>query len=277
MSGTEAQSFGVIAGNGPLPGIVLKNLKAEGFSVYVAAHVGETPENTLLLADDVCWVKPGALGTLLAFFRAHSVQQALFAGGLKKAALLRTFEPDKEAIEFIETLPNLHDDTILRSLAAWLENQGVNILDTRIGIGGLLGPEGVLTKLSPSPKHQKDIALGFQAARALGGLDVGQAVVTEDLIVLALEAIEGTDAMIQRAGAFSKGDGVLVKAKKPSQDSRFDLPSVGPATIANMAKAGLKVLAFEAGWTVLFEQERLVSEADALGMVVVGVGANDGI
>ena len=276
MYGIESEVLGVIAGNGPLPGIVLKNLKAKGLKLFVAAHVGETSEEGLALADTTCWVKPGQLGTLLEFFKTHGVGQALFAGGMKKAALVRTFEPDKDALMFIETLPNLHDDTILRALAVWLEQKGVHVLDTRLGMGGLLGPEGVLTKLGPSLKHQKDIALGFQAARALGGLDIGQAVVVEDQLVLALEAIEGTDAMIHRAGAFSKGDGVLVKAKKPAQDPRFDLPSIGPGTIASMAKAGLKVLAFEAAWTVLFEQEMLVAEADALGMVVVGVGPNGG-
>ena len=274
MCGIEAETLGVIAGNGPLPGIVLKNLKAEGLRLFVVAHVGETSEEDLALADTACWVKPGQLGTLLEFFKAHGVHRALFAGGMNKAALVRTFEPDKDALKFIETLPNLHDDTILRALAVWLEQKGVHVLDTRIGMGSLLAPEGVLTKSGPSLKHRKDIALGFQAARALGGLDIGQAVVVEDQLVLALEAIEGTDAMIHRAGAFSKGDGVLVKAKKPAQDPRFDLPSIGPRTIASMAKAGLKVLAFEAGWTVLFEQERLIAEADALGMVVVGVGPN---
>jgi DUF1009 family protein len=115
--GIESEVLGVIAGNGPLPVIVLKNLKAKGLKLFVAAHVGETSEEGLALADTTCWVKPGQLGTLLELFKTHGVGQALFAGGMKKAALVRTFEPDKDALKFIETLPNLHDDTILRALA----------------------------------------------------------------------------------------------------------------------------------------------------------------
>lgn len=270
VSGIEPKTLGVIAGNGPLPGIVLKNLKPKGSRVFMAAHLGETSKDELALADGVLWIRPGQILRMLEFFKGHGVSSVLFAGGLQKTSLIKSFEPDEEAAMLLSGLPNLHDDTILRALAAWLEENGMTVLDTRLGIGDIVGPKGVLSALAPNPSHEKDIELGFRAARALGGLDVGQAVVVEGQIVLALEAIEGTDAMIERAGLFSKGNGVLVKAKKPTQDPRFDLPSLGPETIRRMHRAGLRVLAYEADWTILFEREKLISQANAWEMVVVG-------
>jgi DUF1009 family protein len=270
VSGIEPKTLGVIAGNGPLPGIVLKNLKPKGLRVFMAAHKGETSQDDLALADEVLWIRPGQILRMLEFFKGHGVSSVLFAGGLKKTSLVKSFDPDEEALMLLNWLPNLHDDTILRALASWLEENGMNVLDTRIGIGDILGPKGVLSALDPSPSHEKDIVLGFKVARALGELDVGQAVVVEGQIVLALEAIEGTDAMIERVGPFCKGNGVLVKAKKPTQDLRFDLPSVGPETIRRMHKSGLRVLAYEADWTILFERENLISQADAWEMVVMG-------
>lgn len=270
VSGIELETLGVIAGNGPLPRIVLRTLKPKGLRIFMVAHEGETRPEDLALADEVLWVPPGQILRVLRFFKEHRVFHVLFAGGLNKASLVKSFDPDEEALRLLQGLPNLHDDTILRALAAWLEQKGVSVLDTRWGVGDIVGPEGVLSALGPNPCHEKDIALGFRVARALGELDIGQAVVVEGQIVLALEAIEGTDAMIERSGFFCRGNGVLIKAKKPNQDPRFDLPSIGPETIRRMHQAGLRVLAYEAGWTLLFEREKLVSQANDWGMVVVG-------
>jgi len=167
--GIETEVLGVIAGNGPLPGIVLKNLKAKGLRLFVAAHVGETPQEAVALADAACWVKPGQLGMLLDFFKTHDVHHALFAGGMKKAALVRTFEPDKDALKLIETLPNLHDDTILRALAVWLEQKGVHVLDTRLGMGAFWVQKGSLQNRGRALSTKRTLRLGFKRQGRLVG------------------------------------------------------------------------------------------------------------
>jgi len=163
------------------------------------------------------------------------------------------------------------DDSILRAVADALEDEGIKILESTCYLQELLFPKGVLTKKKPSSQQLEDINFGWRMAREVGRLDIGQCVVVRDRAVLAVEAIEGTDAAIQRGGSLGKENAVVVKVKKPNQDFRFDLPAIGTKTIDSMIKVRAAVLAVEAGQALLFDAQAVVNQANQAGIVVVGV------
>ena len=275
MQEIKSGKIGIIAGNGPLPKMIVNHLKNNGCEVFVVAHVGETKEEDISNSNEVKWVNPGKLKDMIQALQEFGVYNVIFAGGLRKARLFKDIEPDKMAVEFISSLPDLHDDTILRALAIKLEKEGFGVLDTTFGLGELLGSRGIKTYSKPTQKHLDDVKFGFYIAKSIGALDIGQTVVVEDHATLAIEAIEGTDEAILRAGNFSKGEGVVVKVKKPNQDVRFDLPSIGPSTLKSMKRANLKVIAYEAYSTIVFEGDKFIRTADELDLVVCGVTKED--
>lgn len=266
-----ADTLGIIAGNGRLPLYVARAARARGLRVTVVAHRGETsPEIADAAGSAVTWVPVGALAKIARAFRDAGVQRAVMAGGLGKAKLLRDVRPDLAALGVLLRVRSRDDDSILRAIAAWFERQGITIVDAAPLVPELYSPEGVLTRRAPNTAEREDIEHGLRVARALGALDVGQSVAVKSGATVAVEAVEGTDALIRRAGELAGEGVVIVKVSKPDQDLRFDVPTVGPRTIEVMNECGARALAIEARRTLLLDREELVAKADAHKVAVVG-------
>ena len=263
--------IGIIAGGGQFPLLFARAAREQGRQVIVVAHKGESSSEIDEVADRICWVKLGQLGKIIKFFRQEGVHEAVLLGTITKTRIFKDILPDLKGLSLWNRLKARQDDSILRAVADVLEEEGIKILDSTYYLKELLFPKGVLTDRSPSPEQIDDINFGWRMAREIGRLDIGQCVVVRDRAVLAVEAIEGTDAAIRRGGALGKEQTVVVKVKKPEQDFRFDLPAIGTRTIESMAEVGAAVLAVEAGQALLFDGAAMVDRANRAGIVVVGI------
>lgn len=264
-------NIGIIAGGGQFPLLFIDAAKKAGRRVVVVAHKGETDESVAQSADSVCWVKLGQLGKLISFFKEAGVGETVFLGTITKTRIFRDILPDLKGISLWNKIDRKQDDGILRAIAGVLEEEGIKVLESTLYLQHLLFPAGVLTRKKPSRDQRRDIEFGWQNARAIGRLDIGQCVVVRDCTVLAVEAIDGTDATILRGGALAKEKAVVVKVKKPNQDFRFDLPATGVKTIESLQKVKGAVLAVEAGQSLIFDRELMIEQADKAGIVIVGV------
>lgn len=263
--------IGIIAGGGQFPLLFAEAAKKKGCRVFVVAHRGESSTELEGIADGICWVKLGQLGKIIKFFRQEGVGEAVLLGTITKTRIFKDILPDLKGLTLWNRLKVRQDDSILRAVAEAIEEEGIKILESTIYLGELLFPKGVLTKRKPSAEQIDDIRFGWQMAREVGRLDIGQCVVVRDRVVLAVEAIEGTDAAIQRGGTLAKEQAVVVKVKKPNQDFRFDLPAIGIKTIESMEKVRASVLAVETGQALLFDAKSTVDRADKAGIIIVGI------
>ncbi len=263
--------IGIIAGGGQFPYLFAEAAKKAGREVVIIGHKGESHPDLEAIADHFCWVKLGQLGKIIKFFQKEQVAEAVFLGTITKTRIFRDVLPDLKGISLWNKIDVRQDDAILRAFAGELEREGIKVLESTLYLQHLLFPAGVLTRKKPTAGQRRDIDFGFQMARAIGKLDIGQCVVVRDMAVVAVEAIEGTDAAIKRGGALARENAVVVKVKKPDQDFRFDLPAIGPTTIESMQEAKAAVLAVEAGQALFFDRETVISQADKAGIVVVGV------
>lgn len=267
----DPQKIGIIAGGGQFPLLFIEAAQKAGRKVMVIAHKGETEERVAGAADDVCWVKLGQLGKVISWFRKQGVGETVFLGTITKTQIFRDIMPDLKALSLWNKIDSKQDDAILRAIAGALEREGIAVLESTLYLQHLLFPQGVLTKKKPSGRQRRDIEFGWQHARAIGKLDIGQCVVVRDCTVVAVEAIEGTDAAIKRGGALAREKAVVVKVKKPGQDFRFDLPATGITTIQSLRSVKGSVLAVEAGQALLFDHDEMVRAANDAGIVVIGV------
>lgn len=267
----QGETIGVIAGNGQFPRLFAETARAEGLHVVAVAHRGETLPGLDPLVDHLTWIGVGEIETMIEAFRAHGVKRAVMAGGIDKAGLLEHFAPDARGLRMLERVTQWSDDTVLRELAAELESEGIEVVASTMFLESILTTEGVLTGRAPDEAQWRDIRFGLDLLRAIGRFDVGQTVVVKAGMVLAVEAIEGTNAALRRGGALGRAGAVAVKASKPTQDLRFDVPAVGIETISVCVEAGVAVLALEAGKTLMFDRDDLLRCADEESLVVVGV------
>jgi DUF1009 family protein len=267
----DSEKIGIIAGGGQFPLLFIEAAKKAGRSVYVIAHRNETDESVVAAADESCWVKLGQLGKIIRFFKDNGVAETVFLGTITKTQIFRDILPDLKGLSLWNKIDIKQDDAILRAVAQALENEGVQVLESTLYLEHLLFPNGVLTRKKPNKGQRKDIDFGWRNARAIGRLDIGQCVVVRDCSVMAVEAIEGTDATILRGGKLAKEKAVVVKLRKPNQDFRFDLPATGLGTIESIKEVKGSVLAVEAGQSLLFDRETMIKAADEAGIVVVGV------
>jgi DUF1009 family protein len=210
---------------------------------------------------------------LIKAFKRDGVTQAVMVGGVKKTHLFADIRPDLRSLALLRRVRVRKDDTLLRALAAELEAEGIHIRDSTFGMDGLLAEEGKLTRRAPTKSEWRDIEFGWDMAQAIGRLDIGQCVVVKDLVVLAVEAVEGTDAAIRRGCALGGAGAVIVKRFKPQQDLRFDLPAVGPKTVEAMVEGAARVLAIEAGRALFLDRTEAIAAADAAGIAIVGIKA----
>lgn len=268
---TDGGRIGLIAGNGRFPIIFADNARKLGYHVSAVAHEGETEPELASHVDRIHWVKIGQLNKLIKAFKEDGVQQAVMLGGIKKTHVFTTLRPDFRTLALATRLALWKDDDILRELAKELEQEGIVICESTFGLEGILVEEGPLTARTPSEKEWEDIRYGWDVAEAIGRLDIGQCVVIKDRVVVAVEAVEGTDEAIKRGGDLAKDGAVVVKRSKPQQDMRFDLPAVGPRTIEVMASVKASVLAIEAGRTILLDREIMLEKAKSARIAIVGI------
>lgn len=266
----DEDRIGLIAGNGRFPIIFAENVRRLGYRVYAVAHIGETAPELEQHVDGIHWVKIGQFKKVLDALKADGVRQAVMLGGISKTHVF-TVRPDFRALAIASRLKRWKDDLILREFAAELEREGIQILESTFGLTGVLVEEGSLTSRKPTEKEWEDVRYGWEVAREIGLLDIGQCVVIKDRVVVAVEAVEGTDEAIRRGGTLAKGGAVVVKRCKPQQDLRFDLPAVGPKTIETMRSVKASVLALEAGRGVLLDRDEMLAEAAKAGIAVVGL------
>ena len=268
---TDGERIGLIAGNGRFPIIFADNARKLGYHVSAVAHEGETEPELAGHVDRIHWIKIGQLNKLIKAFKEDRVHQAVMLGGIKKTHMFTTLRPDFRTLALATRLALWKDDDILRELAKELEREGIAICESTFGLEGILVEEGLLTERTPSEKEWEDIRYGWEVAHDIGRLDIGQCIVIKDRVVVAVEAVEGTDGAIKRGGDLAKEGAVVVKRSKPQQDLRFDLPAVGPRTIEVMASVKASVLAIEAGRTILLDREIMLEKARAARIAIVGI------
>ena len=287
-------ALGLIAGNGRFPFLLLEAARAHGLRVVVAAIKEETdPEMNARAAADpdgvrVHWMSLGELSKLIETFHREGVTRAVMAGQVKHKQIFSAIRPDWRLAKLLLNLRTRSTDMLLGAVAKVLEDEGITLVSSTAYLEPMLAPAGVLTRRAPDAVEQGDIAYGLQVARGIAGFDLGQTVVIAAGACVAVEAMEGTDATIARAGElFRTLEGhandlgetaastlerrlTVVKVAKPKQDMRFDVPVCGVPTIEAMKAAGATCLCVEAGRTLLFDRESMVAAADAAGIAIVG-------
>ena len=264
------EKIGLIAGNGIFPVLFAREARARGYHVVAVAHVGESRSEIDGAADSVDWIRVGQIAKLIRVFRREGVRRAVMAGGIDKVRSLSRLRPDWRAVRLLGRTLARGDDALLRGLADELATDGIEIVPCTTFLERLLFPAGLVAGPPLESRARDDVRLGCRVLSALGALDVGQSVVVEGGVVLAVEAIEGTDETIRRAGALGRGHAVVVKAAKQAQDMRFDVPAVGPRTVETMAANGARTLAVEAGRAILLEGEDVIALARRHAITIVG-------
>ncbi|HYM02081.1 MAG TPA: UDP-2,3-diacylglucosamine diphosphatase LpxI [Stellaceae bacterium] len=268
-----AGSLGILAGAGELPFRVIEACRAAERAVFVLAFEGSA-DPRVTTGVPHAWVRLGAAGEGLRLLREHGVDELVMAGGVQRPSL-RALRPDWRTAKFFARVSYraLGDDGLLKAIIAELEQEGFRVVGADTILGADLAPLGPLGRHRPDAEAEADIAVGLRVVHALGSLDVGQAAVVQQGLVLGVEAIEGTDALIARCATLRRDGpgGVLVKAVKPGQERRADLPTIGPLTVAGAAAAGLRGVAVEAGGALLVDRAALIEAADQAGLFVVGV------
>lgn len=272
---SKAAKLGIIAGRGDLPVRLVEAARASGREVYVLAIKNQVDQPLDGIPHD--WIRLGAAGKALDLLRANGVVDLVFAGAVKRPSL-GALMPDARMARFLAKVAGraLGDDGLLRAIVAEFESEGFHVVGADEVLGGLVMARGQLGRHAPDDGAWSDIRRGIEIARAIGALDIGQSAIVQQGMVLGVEGVEGTDALIERCAGLRRAGpgGVLVKAKKPHQDRRVDLPTIGPETVARAAAAGLRGIAVEADHALMIDRARVVAEADRLGLFLVGFSSD---
>jgi len=265
------KSLGLIAGNGAFPILLAQEAKKRGDRVIVAALKEEADPIIEKHSDEVAWLSIGQLGKIISFFKDHQVTHAVMAGQVKHTQLFKNIIPDLRSAKILAKAVNKKAESILSLVIQEFEQDGIQFLSSTTYLEHWLCPEGVLTKRGLSSGQEADIAFGVPLARSIAAQDIGQTIVVKDKSVVAVEAMEGTDACIRRAGEIAGPGCVIIKVARPRQDLRFDVPVVGLRTLQAVAQSGARVLALEAGKTLLLDKDTLLKEADAAQITLTGI------
>lgn len=266
--------IGLIAGNGKLPEQIVKVCKETRRPLFVISVAEEKERQKILEETPHICLPIGAVGKAMKVFGDENITDILIAGGLKRPKLT-ALRPDAEGMKLMARLLKLGragDNSLLETVIAFFEEKEFRVLKTSDVLGNILTPQGALTKATPDKRDLDDITYAMEAARALGRFDVGQSVTVEDGVILAVEGAEGTDLLIERTGDTRRSDRgpILVKTKKPQQDERADLPSVGVQTVINAHANGFRGVAPEAGASLIIDREAMIEKADELGLFIWG-------
>jgi len=266
---TSKNGWGLIAGNGRFPFLVLEGARSQGIDMAVIAIKEEADPELAKQARRVHWVSLGELSKTIDLLHQEGVAQAVMAGQVKHNKIFSSIRPDWKLAKLLFALPRKNTDALIGAVAKVLEDEGIHLVDSTLFLKPLLPEAGMLTRRSPNEHEAADIAYGRNLARHIASMDIGQTVVICDQACVAVEAMEGTDETIARAARIASGKPlVVVKVSKPKQDMRFDVPVVGLPTVAAMKAAGATALAVDAQRTLFFDRVALVAAADQAGIAI---------
>jgi len=263
-------SFGMIAGNGRFPFLVIDGARRAGIDLAVVAIREETDPALEKIASNLTWVGIGQLGKMISFFKKNGVTQVVMAGQVKHVQIFSSALPDLRMVKMLWNLERRNTDALIGGVADELAREGIELIDSTYFLQDHLATQGVLSKRKPSQNELDNIEYGLHIAGELGRLDLGQTVVIRSKACVAIEAMEGTDATIRRAGELANGKLTVVKVAKPNQDMRFDVPVVGVPTIRGMAEAGATCLSITSEKTLIFDREEMLAAANDAGIAIVG-------
>lgn len=267
--------LGILAGRGDLPAQMIETCRKQQREFVVVAFEGQT-EAELVREVPHHWFPLGAVGKTIRYLKDSGAKELVLAGAIKRPSFF-TLKPDAIAAKWLTKLSAKKlagDDQLLSLIVTELEKEGFSVIGTEDVLGEqILAPEGILGAVRPDAQAEKDIAAGMEIAKEIGRMDIGQAVVVQNGVVIGVEAVEGTDALLERCGRLTTDGpgGVLVKMRKPQQEQRADLPTIGLTTIENAAKAGLQGIAVEAEGAIIVNREQVAAKADALGLYIIGI------
>jgi len=266
---TNTKGWGLIAGNGRFPFLVLEGARSQGIEMAVIALKEEASPELEKSAKTLHWVSLGELSKAIDLMHKEGVTQAVMAGQVKHNKIFSAIRPDWKLAKLLFALPRKSTDALIGGIARVLQDEGIQLVDSTLFLKPLLPKPGVLTRRAPNEQESADIAYGHSVARQIAGLDIGQTVVISDQACVAVEAMEGTDETIARAARIAGGKSlVVVKVSKPRQDMRFDVPVVGLPTIEQMKSSRATALAIDAGRTLLFDRHNLIELADAADIAI---------
>ncbi|HVQ39908.1 MAG TPA: UDP-2,3-diacylglucosamine diphosphatase LpxI [Pyrinomonadaceae bacterium] len=275
--------YGLIAGNGRFPFLVVDGARKAGVSLSVAAIREETDPGMEQEVDRLTWVGIGQLGKMIRFFKNEGVEKAIMAGQVKHVQIFSRAIPDARMLKVLLKLPRRNTDSLIGAIATELASEGIELLDSTYFLKDYLPAVGTLTRRKPTAFERADVEYGLEIAREIAGLDLGQTLVVRGKACVAIEAMEGTDATIRRAGTLlsgdpgakgvrlSKGHLTVLKLAKPDQDMRFDVPVTGVPTIETMVEAGATCLCISAGKTLMFDRDEMIAWADKNKIAVIAV------
>src|SRR5690242_11135534 len=265
----SAVGWGLIAGNGQFPFLVLEGARSQGIDMAVIAIREEASPGLEKVAPRLHWVSLGELSRTLELLHKEGVTRAVMAGQVKHNKIFSSIRPDWKLAKLLLSLPLKNTDSLIGAVAGVLESEGVHLVDSTAFLKPLVPAPGVLTRRAPDAREAEDIAYGREIARQIAGLDLGQTVVIRGRACVAVEAMEGTDETIERAARIVDGGSlVVVKVSKPRQDMRFDVPVVGLKTVEVMRRCLVTALGMDAGRTLLFDRARVIDAADAAGIAI---------
>ena len=266
---TNTTGWGLIAGNGRFPFLVLEGARSQGIDMAVIALKEEASTELERIAKRLHWVSLGELSKTIDLMHQEGVKQAVMAGQVKHNKIFSAIRPDWKLAKLLFSLPRKNTDALIGAVARVLEEEGIRLVDSTLFLKPLVPDPGVLTRRAPNEDEAEEMAYGLSVARQIASMDVGQTAVIADRACVALEAMEGTDETIARAARITGGKPlVVVKVSKPGQDMRFDVPVVGLPTIEQMRGSGATALAVDAGRTLLFDRAKLIELADGAGIAI---------
>ncbi|MCS6873665.1 MAG: UDP-2,3-diacylglucosamine diphosphatase LpxI [Pyrinomonadaceae bacterium] len=263
--------YGLIAGNGQFPFLAIEEAKRAGASLSVVAIREETDKKIEEVAEKVCWVGIGQLNRMINFFKKEGITKVMMCGQVKHTQIFSDALPDLRMIRMLFRLRRRNTDALIGAVAEELAKEGIELIDSTFFLKKHLAEKGILTKRKPNHTEREDIEYGLEVAREIARLDLGQTIVVRAKACVAIEAMEGTDETIRRAGRLARGKLTVVKVAKPNQDMRFDVPVVGVPTIEVMKEAGATCLCITAGKTLMFEKYKMISLADKERICIVAV------
>ncbi|MGH9947506.1 MAG: LpxI family protein [Pyrinomonadaceae bacterium] len=262
--------YGLIAGNGQFPFLVVEGAKKHGVELAVVAIKEETDKKIDEVAENVLWVGIGQLGKMISFFKKQGVEKAMMAGQVKHVQLFSGALPDVRMMKMLWNLPRRNTVALIGGVADEMAKEGIELIDSTTLIADQLAPVGVLTKRKPDKFENENIKYGLQIAAEIARLDLGQTIVVRSSACVAIEAMEGTDVTINRAGELANGKLTVIKVAKPDQDMRFDVPVVGLPTVETMIAAGATCLSVTAGKTLIFDRDVMLRHANDAGICIIG-------
>ncbi|MBI4055039.1 MAG: UDP-2,3-diacylglucosamine diphosphatase LpxI [Elusimicrobia bacterium] len=280
MNPAPTETLGLIAGFGRFPQLLAEEARRKGRRIVAVGFEGETEPDLERFVDRLYWFRLGQFQKTLNALHQEGARQVVLAGRVSHSSLYKKIRPDWRAVRFLATLRDKRADTILKALMEEFRREGLEVLPSSAYLADCIPSPGRLTRRSPTSAEQEDIQFGLSIAKGIAGLDIGQTVVVKEKAVIAVEAMEGTDACILRAAQVlcdlrsngrKKGPLTVVKVAKSRQDMRFDLPTVGPITLESMSRAGATALALESKKTILLDRARLIRCADETGISIVAL------